>query len=91
MLTMYSSYSRGFRALTLVENAQSKTLSIQTASDPLDPFQPGVPQSISELTNGNPNLQPERAPDATIDFGFDFYKIRSRSITRSAQVLSRTR
>ncbi|KLU26677.1 hypothetical protein EOS_07860 [Caballeronia mineralivorans PML1(12)] len=83
---MYGSYSRGFWAPTLVENSQSKTLSIQTASDPLDPFQPGVPQSISELTNGNPNLQPERtknynigfqlSPDTTAGFGFDFYKIK---------------
>jgi iron complex outermembrane receptor protein len=83
---MYSSCSRGFRALTLVENSQSKTLSIQTASDPLGPFRPGVPQSISELTNDNPNLQPERAknynigfqlsPDTTTGFGFDFYKIK---------------
>jgi iron complex outermembrane receptor protein len=59
-------------------------LSIQTASDPLDPFQPGVLQSISELTNGNPNLQPERTKNYNIGFqlssdtttGFDFYKIK---------------
>ena len=57
---MYGSYSCDFRAPALVENSQPKTLSIRTASDPLYPSQPGVPQSINELTNGKPNPQPER-------------------------------
>ncbi len=39
--TAYASYSRGFRAPTLVENSQSKMFSAQTASDPVQPDQSG--------------------------------------------------
>jgi hypothetical protein len=36
-------------APTPVEKPQSETLFNQTASDPLDAFQPGVPQYISHV------------------------------------------
>ncbi|MDE1182457.1 TonB-dependent receptor [Paraburkholderia sp.] len=85
MLTTYASYSRGFRAPTLVENAQSVYLGHQNLTDPNDPS--GVPTKhfTTEQTAGNPNLQPEHtknynigfelSPDNSTDFGAAFYKI----------------
>ncbi|CAN7757638.1 TonB-dependent receptor [Caballeronia sp. LjRoot34] len=83
-LTGFASYSRGFRAPTLVENSQASYIGRQTLNDP---FAPGGPANIAatELSNGNPNLQPERtknfnlgfalSPDSTTDIGGGFYKI----------------
>jgi iron complex outermembrane recepter protein len=83
--TAYASYSRGFRAPTLVENSQSSTVSTQSATDPFDPQNSTVPQAITEVTRGNPALQPERthnynlgfqlSPTPTTDIGFDWYRI----------------
>ncbi|WP_175922986.1 TonB-dependent receptor plug domain-containing protein [Burkholderia latens] len=86
MLTTYASYSRGFRAPTLVENSQAVYLSHQNLVDPNDPS--GVPTKhfTTEQVAGNPNLQPEHtknynigfqlSPDATTDIGAAFYKVR---------------
>ncbi|MFD1561841.1 TonB-dependent receptor [Paraburkholderia silviterrae] len=75
-LTMYGSYNRGFRAPTFVENSNSQTLGIQQLSN----------GTVTTITQGNPDLQPERtrninlgfqtSPTRTTDFGFDWYKIR---------------
>ncbi|WP_233860078.1 TonB-dependent receptor domain-containing protein [Paraburkholderia sp. HD33-4] len=75
-LTMYGSYNRGFRAPTFVENSTSQTLGIQQSAT----------GTVTTITEGNPNLQPERtrninlgfqtSPTRTTDFGFDWYKIR---------------
>ena len=46
-------------ASTLLEDLQSETAAIQTASDPLDPIRPGAPQYIA-LADCNPNPQHER-------------------------------
>ncbi|MBC8727300.1 TonB-dependent receptor plug domain-containing protein [Paraburkholderia sp. UCT2] len=85
MLTTYASYSRGFRAPTLVENSQATYLAHQNLVDPNDPS--GVPTKhfTTEQVNGNPNLQPEHtknynigfelSPDASTDIGAAFYKI----------------
>ncbi|EEA04295.1 TonB-dependent receptor [Burkholderia sp. H160] len=90
MLTTYASYSRGFRAPTPVENAQSVYLGHQNLVDPNDPS--GVPTKhfTTEQTTGNPNLQPEHtknynigftlSPDATTDFGAAFYKVHIDSV-----------
>ncbi|NUX59130.1 TonB-dependent receptor [Paraburkholderia youngii] len=90
MLTAYASYSRGFRAPTAVENAQSVYLAHQNLVDPNDPS--GVPTKhfTTEQTTGNPNLQPEHtknynigftlSPDATTDFGAAFYKVHIDSV-----------
>ncbi|RAS18834.1 TonB-dependent receptor [Paraburkholderia bryophila] len=77
-LTMYTSYSRGFRAPTFVENSKSQTLGIQVDQ--------ASGQNYTSITEGNPNLAPERtrnlnigfqlAPTRTTDIGFDWYKIR---------------
>jgi iron complex outermembrane recepter protein len=77
-LTMYTSYSRGFRAPTFVENSASQTLGLQV--------QQSTGQNYTSITTGNPNLAPERtknfnvgfelSPTRTTDVGFDWYKIR---------------
>ncbi|CAM2142905.1 iron complex outermembrane recepter protein [Pararobbsia alpina] len=84
-LTAYASYSRGFRAPTLVESSQSTTASVQLMHDPFDPNPDNVDATRTELTRGNPNLQPERtknynlgfqlSPAEHTDIGFDYYKI----------------
>jgi iron complex outermembrane receptor protein len=76
-LTMYTSYSRGFRAPTFVEDSKSQTLGLQVS-------QSG--QNYTSITEGNPNLAPERtknlnigfelSPTRTTDVGLDWYKIR---------------
>ncbi|HEY1999164.1 TonB-dependent receptor [Paraburkholderia sp.] len=75
-LTMYTSYSRGFRAPTFVENSDSQTLGIQVSSK----------GNFTSITQGNPNLAPEHtknlnigfelSPTRTTDVGLDWYKIR---------------
>jgi iron complex outermembrane receptor protein len=85
MLTAYASYSRGFRAPTLIENSQAVYLAHQNLVDPNDPS--GVPTKhfTTEQINGNPNLQPEHtknynigfqlSPDRFTDIGAAFYKV----------------
>ncbi|MFP3567814.1 TonB-dependent receptor plug domain-containing protein [Paraburkholderia sp. SIMBA_030] len=84
-LTTFASYSRGFRAPTLVENSQATYLAHQNLVDPNDPS--GVPTKhfTTEQVNGNPALQPEHtknynigfqlSPDSSTDIGAAFYKI----------------
>ncbi len=77
-LTMYTSYDRGFRAPTFVENSASQTLGIQV--------DPNTGQNYTSITEGNPNLAAERtknlsvgfqlSPTKTTDIGLDWYKIR---------------
>ncbi|RQS72548.1 TonB-dependent receptor [Burkholderia sp. Bp8963] len=77
-LTLYTSYNRGFRAPTFVEDSKSQTLGIQ--------IDPATGQNYTSITVGNPNLAPERtrnlnigfqlSPSRYTDFGFDWYKIR---------------
>ncbi|HEX7910620.1 MAG TPA: TonB-dependent receptor [Paraburkholderia sp.] len=77
-LTMYTSYSRGFRAPTFVENSKSQTIGLQV--------DPATGQNYTSITEGNPNLSPERtknfnigfqlSPTRTTDVGLDWYKIR---------------
>ncbi|HTJ93876.1 MAG TPA: TonB-dependent receptor [Pararobbsia sp.] len=91
--TAYASFGRGFRAPTLVENSQSKSLAYQFAVDPFSPINPGAAALTPELTNGNPALQPERtrnynlgfqlSPTRTTDIGFDFYRIEIQNVIAS--------
>ncbi|AJY41725.1 TonB-dependent receptor [Burkholderia humptydooensis] len=77
-LTLYTSYNRGFRAPTFVEDSKSQTLGIQV--------DPATGQNYTSITVGNPNLAPERtrnfnigfqvSPSRYTDLGFDWYKIR---------------
>ncbi|KVE35589.1 TonB-dependent receptor [Burkholderia sp. TSV86] len=83
--TTYASYSRGFRAPTLIENTKSKTFGAQGVIDPNDPNNPGGYALTEEIQSGNQNLQPERtknynigfqlSPTRDTDIGFDWYKI----------------
>jgi len=96
--TAYASYSRGFRAPTLVENSQSTSYAVQTTNDPFNPNPALVntPETILEKTAGNPNLQPERtrnynvgfelSPTPTMDFGMDWYKIDIKNVIGSLQL-----
>jgi iron complex outermembrane receptor protein len=77
-LTMYTSYNRGFRAPTFVENSNSQTMGIQV--------DPATGQNYTSITEGNPALKAERtknltigfelSPTRTTDVGLDWYKIR---------------
>ncbi|QQP96149.1 TonB-dependent receptor [Lysobacter enzymogenes] len=78
--------SRGFRAPSLPEIAQSTTISYGTVIDPFDPVQPGASRGVTVLRAGNPDLKAERssninlgllwAPDADTSLGIDVYRIR---------------
>ncbi|MGI4859766.1 MAG: TonB-dependent receptor plug domain-containing protein [Janthinobacterium lividum] len=84
--TAYTSYTRGFRAPTLIENSNSSTVSAQYAVDPNDPTNSTGVQGITEVNKGNSSLKAERtrnidvgfqlSPARNTDIGFDFYKIR---------------
>lgn len=88
--TGYASYSRGFRAPTLVESSHSSTISSQSGIDPFDPANSTTNQAINEINQGNPHLQPERtknynigftlSPTSTTDIGFDWYKIDIKNV-----------
>lgn len=91
--TGFLSYSRGFRAPTLVENSQASYIGHQTLNDP---YAPGGAANVftTELTNGNRNLQPEHtknynlgfqlSPDSTTDIGAAFYKVRIDGVIGTA-------
>jgi iron complex outermembrane receptor protein len=76
-LTAYASYNRGFRAPEFLENSASSNIGI------MDVGPNGAPENV--ITQGNPNLQPERtknynvgfelSPTRSTDVGFDWYKI----------------
>lgn len=78
--------SRGFRAPSLPEIAQSTTISYGSVIDPFDPVQPGASRGVTVLRAGNPDLKAERssninlgvlwAPDADTSLGVDLYRIR---------------
>jgi iron complex outermembrane receptor protein len=76
-LTMYTSYDRGFRAPTFVEDSKSLTIGQQ--------INPQTGLNYQTVTMGNPNLSPEHtrnfnvgfqlSPTRTTDIGIDYYKI----------------
>jgi iron complex outermembrane receptor protein len=85
MLTTYASYSRGFRAPTLIEDTQQEGLSgVPFQNDPYNKIST-TGGFATAITQGNPNLQPERtknlnvgfelSPDRYTDFGLDWYKV----------------
>jgi len=56
-----ASWSKGFRAPSLPEIANSNTISYGTVIDPNDPIEPGARRGFTQLRTGNPELQPERS------------------------------
>ncbi|WP_246793228.1 TonB-dependent receptor [Burkholderia perseverans] len=77
-LTLYTSYSRGFRAPTFVEDSSSRTIGSQ--------IDPATGLNYTSITVGNPNIAPEHtrnlnigfqlSPSRYTDFSLDWYKIR---------------
>ena len=82
--------SRGFRAPSFPENAQSTTISYGTVIDPYDTVQPGGSRGVTVLRAGNPDLKPERStnfnlgvlwsPDADTSLGIDAYRIEQKDL-----------
>ncbi|KRA19940.1 TonB-dependent receptor [Lysobacter sp. Root604] len=82
--------SRGFRAPSLPEIAQSTTISYGSVIDPYDPVQPGGSRGVTILRAGNPDLDAERSsnvnlgvlwsPSADTSLGVDLYRIRQRDL-----------
>lgn len=78
--------SRGFRAPSLPEIAQSTTISYGSVLDPFDPVTPGGSRGVTILRSGNPDLKAERSsninlgvlwsPSADTSLGIDLYRIR---------------
>ncbi|RVU40130.1 TonB-dependent receptor [Rheinheimera riviphila] len=55
------SWSRGFRAPSLPEIADSNTISYGTVIDPKDPLEPGSRRGFTSIRSGNNELQAERS------------------------------
>jgi iron complex outermembrane receptor protein len=83
-LTVRAVYAYGFRAPSLAEDGSSKSLALQTVTDPLDP-QMRPFESIGFITGGNPLVKPESSrnldigivfsPTSYLDVSTDFYNI----------------
>ncbi len=81
--------SKGFRAPSLPENAQSSATSFVSVTDRGAPGGPAN-VTISSVSASNPNLSPERsknynagfvfAPDSTSSIGLDLYSIEQKNI-----------
>ena len=84
-LTIYGSFSRGFRAPTLAETSQKNSSGVQTAADPYSPTEPNIQENYPVLVGGNPTLGPEHTknydagfewdPTRRAAFAVDWYKI----------------
>lgn len=69
-----ASWSRGFRAPSLPEIADSNTISYGTVIDPNDPLEPGSRRGYTQLRGGNPLLQPERSTNSNAGVIWSFSK-----------------
>lgn len=85
-----TSWSRGFRAPSLPEIANSNTVSYGSAIDPKDPQEPGSRRGYTSLRTGNPELQPERSNNLNAgliwsltrqtSIGLDWFRIEQQQI-----------
>lgn len=94
-MLLRASASRGFRAPSLSENANSTMISYSTAGvvDPYDPDQPGSRQSPTFFTIGNTALEPEKtrsfnagvvfSPGANTSLSVDWYRIKVDNVIGS--------
>ncbi|WNO60211.1 TonB-dependent receptor [Rheinheimera sp. MMS21-TC3] len=90
------SWSRGFRAPSLPEIANSNTVSYASANDPDDPVNAGRRVGFTQFRAGNPDLQAERSkninagiiwsPSRRLSLGFDVYRIEQDKIIASDNV-----
>ncbi|MFC0049586.1 TonB-dependent receptor plug domain-containing protein [Rheinheimera tilapiae] len=69
-----ASWSRGFRAPSLPEIADSNTISYGTVIDPKDPLEPGSRRGYTQVRGGNPLLQPERSTNSNAGVIWSFSK-----------------
>lgn len=87
------SWSKGFRAPSLPEIAQSNTISYGSAIDPLDPVAPGTSRGFTQIRSGNPDLKPEYSknfnaglvwsPSRGLFGAIDFFQIEQKNIIGS--------
>ena len=75
-----ASWSRGFRAPSLPEIADSTTISYGTVVDPFDPLEPGSRRGYTQLRGGNPDLTPERSTNHNAGLIWSFSKAGSVGI-----------
>ncbi|EKE84417.1 TonB-dependent receptor plug domain-containing protein [Idiomarina xiamenensis] len=83
-------WSRGFRAPSLPEIADSNTISYGSVIDPNDPIEPGVRRGFTQIRSGNPELDAERSTNInagvvwspTRDFStaFDVFEVKQDDI-----------
>jgi iron complex outermembrane receptor protein len=86
-LLFRASYNKGFRAPTLVENAQSTALSFTSV---VDPTKGNIGSYVATINQGNPNLGPEKSdaysfgmifePNKALTAGLDYYAIDQRNL-----------
>jgi iron complex outermembrane recepter protein len=87
-LTMYASYSGGFRAPTLIELYEKGSVTYQAVGT----------QNVNEYFVGNPDLQPEKtrnynigfqwSPTNSTDIGFDWYKIYISNVISQVNIVN---
>lgn len=88
-----ASWSRGFRAPSLPEIANSNTVSYSNANDPNDPVEAGRRVGFTQFRAGNPELEAERSkninagviwsPTRNSSLGFDVYRIEQDKVIAS--------
>jgi iron complex outermembrane recepter protein len=82
--TLRASYAEGFRAPSLAEASQSRSVSIASITDPMDP-QGRPSETVGNITGGNENVKPETSknldlgivvsPINNLDLSVDYYRI----------------
>lgn len=87
------SWSKGFRAPSLPEIAESNTISYGTVIDAFDPVEPGARRGFTQVRAGNPDLDAEKSintnagiiwsPTNDFSISFDFFRIKQDNIIGS--------
>jgi iron complex outermembrane receptor protein len=85
-----ASWSKGFRAPSLPEIADSTTISYGAVVDKFDPQEPGARRGYTQLRGGNTQLQPETSVNQNAgivwsfsrdgSIGLDWYRIRQHNV-----------
>ncbi|CAM5219863.1 TonB-dependent receptor plug domain-containing protein [Alishewanella longhuensis] len=88
-----ASWSRGFRAPSLPEIANSNTVSYGSVIDPNDPITPGASRGFSQFRAGNPDLKAERSTNINAgviwsfarhsSIGIDVFRIEQQDVIAS--------
>lgn len=85
-----AAWSRGFRAPSLPEIADSNTISYSSVIDPFDPIEPGVRRGFTQIRSGNSELEAERSthvnagiiwsPSHQVNIALDLFQIEQDGI-----------